>query len=42
MIFSMSCSDYINLSDAYALPFQDRKMLYDLVKEVKENLKKDM
>lgn len=37
----MSCSDYIKLSDAYALPFKDREQLYKLVEEVRESMKKE-
>ena len=38
--FAMNCSDYIKLSDAFALPYKYRELLYDLAKKRSEEMNK--
>lgn len=41
ILFAMSCSDYISLSEAYALPFKDRETIYKIVEEQRKKLSKN-
>lgn len=38
ILFSMSCSDYITLSEAYMLPYKDRDFIYKIVEEQRKKL----
>ena len=41
ILFAMSCSDYVTLSEAYSLPFKDREVIYKIVEEQRKKLSKN-
>lgn len=36
----MNCSDYITMSEAFALPFKYRELLFDMAKKRSEEMNK--
>lgn len=41
ILFAMSCSEYVSLSEAYSLPFKDREIIYKIVEEQRKKLSKN-